>query len=124
MSKVYFFTNSFPYGIGEQWKLNELTVMSSRFAEVEVIPFKFDGNQVAKIIPFENVRFDKPLFGDEALRLKGLDFARVFLSRYTLFFLKEFLTRFVFVSKPTRSIGISTRRNARKLMLPGSAVSD
>jgi colanic acid/amylovoran biosynthesis glycosyltransferase len=49
MRQLFYFTSSFPYGLGERWKANELDVLCSHFSRIFLLPFSYAGN------------FDKPV---------------------------------------------------------------
>ena len=48
MRQLFYFTSSFPYGLGERWKANELEVLCYHFNRILLLPFSYAGN------------FDKP----------------------------------------------------------------
>ena len=95
--KLYYFTYSFPYGIGEQWKWNEIQVISHFFSEIEIIPNNFAGNQNAKKLNFSNVLVAPPLFADNSQRIGIRDLGRIFFSKHWSFFLAEFIKQLVFL---------------------------
>lgn len=47
---LYYFTASFPYGLGELWKLNELDVLNDGFDLIRVVPFTYAGNRHARSV--------------------------------------------------------------------------
>ena len=51
MNRLVFFTESFPYGIQELWKLRELECLAEQFEEIVVAPLQYAGNHVALALP-------------------------------------------------------------------------
>ncbi|HNM33988.1 MAG TPA: glycosyltransferase [Chitinophagaceae bacterium] len=106
MKKLFYFTNSFPYGIGEQWKSNELEVLVNYFDEITIVPFCYSGNQEPKQIP-SNIKFTQPLFNDA--NPKGdVGILSIIFSKHILQFLMEFFQKKVFLKKNHILIWLST----------------
>jgi glycosyltransferase involved in cell wall biosynthesis len=98
--RLLFFTNSYPYGLGELWKRNELIILASLFKEINVIPFSYGGNKAnPKILSIENIKFHNPLFESEEIKIKYLDIFKLFLNKYYFIMLKEFLQLLRYPSK-------------------------
>jgi glycosyltransferase involved in cell wall biosynthesis len=97
--KIYYFTNSFPYGIGENWKLYELEILSHFFSEIEIIPNNYAGNSDPRKLSINNVQVSEPLFKNTTQSVKLKDFFRLFLSPDALFFLFEFFRKSVYLKK-------------------------
>ena len=91
MRRLYFFTNSFPYGIGEDWKYNELEILSKKFDEIEIVPFHFDGNTQARVITFSNVKINQPLFADNSIRVTFSGVLALFKGRHIGYYLREYI---------------------------------
>ncbi len=90
--RLLFFTNSYPYGLGELWKRNELIILSSSFQEINVIPFSFGGNKNnPKTLSIHNIRFLNPLFESEGIKIKYLDLIKLFFNKKIFILLIEFV---------------------------------
>jgi len=96
--RLIYFTESYPYGLGEDWKKNELNVLNNYFDDIIVIPFKYGCNNVSK--PFiPNITYVKPL-SKFLLSPKNIliqIFQLITSSQIKIFFY-EFLTQKVFLS--------------------------
>lgn len=89
--KLFFFTASFPFGVGENWKLNELDAFAKKFELVTIIPFSYSGNTVPINLPYNNVIVCKPIMTNNE-RLRNNIFTTFFNNRfyqYLQLFLKE-----------------------------------
>lgn len=98
-SKLYYFTNSFPFGIGEDWKYNELKVLSTHFDRIEIIPFQYDGNYKAKQIDLPNVVKKDPLFRDNSIFVSFTSLWKAFSSTHVIYYCREFFRKAVFLNK-------------------------
>jgi len=59
---LYYFTASYPWGMGETWKRNELRRLVPHFERVVVVPYSYAGNTTApKKLP-DGVTATPPLF--------------------------------------------------------------
>lgn len=67
---LYYFTESYPYGISEQWKRNELEVFRNHFERIVVVPRSYGGNPTARNL-VEGVEYKEPLFATEMARGLG-----------------------------------------------------
>ncbi len=98
--KLLFFTNSYPYGVGEIWKTNELKVLVKYFEKITVIPFGY-GNQ-KKPVPFiEGIEYTFPLFLDGIPKLRWYSLAsyKFLLSKDVFVFLSEFWNEKIFIDR-------------------------
>lgn len=91
---VFYFTRSFPYGIGEEWKAVELEHLA-RAVDVIVVPYTFDGNRVARNVA-EGVEVCRPLFEDEPSWTRKTAAKRVFRSRHRSYFARELIRSVAF----------------------------
>lgn len=97
--KLIYFTNSYPYGLGEEWKKNELITFAKYFASVVVVPFSYSGNKDACEY-LEGISYSKPIFeNSEPIKLKHIDLFKIILSPSFKVFLKEFFDNKVYLSK-------------------------
>lgn len=102
MKKLVLFTNSFPYGKGENWIYDELMVLHQYFA-ITVVPLTYEGNREQRWELPEGVTLAGPLFEDNssftssvlsvipeifkrniAGRMRELFGQKVFLKRYSI----------------------------------------
>lgn len=99
MMKLLYFTHSYPYGLGEQWKENELKELVNYFESVTVVPFTFGGNfSDAKVLP-DSVNLKGPLFETDSFRLRKSNFLKIVVSRFVVKFFLEFFERKVYRNK-------------------------
>lgn len=62
MNQLFFFTSSYPYGLGENWKKAELEVFSPHFNKIFLLPFTYAGNERnPKAVPGNTVVFTPAL---------------------------------------------------------------
>ena len=99
--KLYFFTNAFPYGIGEEWKINELSILSRHFQHIEIIPYQFDGNHTPRKIGINNIVTRAPLFSDNSILVNRAALLRILFSKHFFYFFNEFLKKKVYRNKET-----------------------
>lgn len=64
---LYYFTESYPYGLSEQWKRNELEVFRRHFEKIIVVPLWFAGNESPRNL-VEGVEYRAPLLAHEQSR--------------------------------------------------------
>jgi len=97
--RLFYFTQSYPFGIGEQWKANELNVLVNEFEEIIVVPFSYAGNfNDPKRLP-EGVRLTGPLFEKEVSLASPSDLFRILFHPQSPSFLKEFFSKKVYRKK-------------------------
>ncbi len=97
--RLIYFTNAYPYGIGEQWKTNELTVFKKYFDRITVVPFSYLGNE--KNVPFiEGIEYTKPLFERSGPVYLFNVLGAVFFSKHTPAFVKELISSKAYRHKP------------------------
>ena len=96
--KLIYFTASFPYGLGETWKSNELKYFVEYFDEITVVPYSYGGNRTSpKSLP-AGVKLEDPLFGTDALTVDARSFFKL-LDRNLAYYLKELLRKKAFLNK-------------------------
>ena len=86
MKKLVLFTQSYPFGIGEEWKTTELRLLAERFS-VTVVPHD-DAGGARRVPPVDGVRYEEPLFCGPPRRLRQL-LPGVLASRSLPRFLRE-----------------------------------
>lgn len=95
---LYYFTESFPYGLGETWKLNELNVLVHEFEIIHVIPlYHHDNENNPKKIP-ENIIVHKPLLGVSIKRLSWWAILMIFDENF-FYYLQDFFHKNIFKEK-------------------------
>lgn len=82
MNRLVFFTESFPYGIQELWKLRELECLTEQFEEIVVAPLQYAGNHVALALP-PRVRVLPPLFETASRQFRSRAALRLLNRRVT-----------------------------------------
>src|SRR6266700_2394503 len=96
--KLYFFTASYPYGLGETWKTNELKYFVEYFKEIIIIPYSYEGNfDKPKPLP-AGVKCEQPLFRTEGITA-GKSAVFKLADRHFFYYLEEFIRKKVFLSK-------------------------
>jgi colanic acid/amylovoran biosynthesis glycosyltransferase len=95
---LYYFTFAYPYGLGEEWKRNELEVFSRYFDSIVVIPQSYGGNRTPKTLP-KNVVSAQPVLDGDVSKMSLLWFLfSLPTQKYFSLFLREFIDRKVFLS--------------------------
>lgn len=96
--KLYYFTNSYPFGIGETWKFNELNILKNYFNEIIVVPYHYAGNfQSPKALP-KGVNCHTPLFKGDGIKLSWTSFFLLF-DKNVIYFFNEAINNKVFTNK-------------------------
>ncbi len=114
--KLYYFTFCYPYGMGEQWKANELNVLVKHFDEITVVPYSYGGNfSNPKRLPI-GVKLAGPLFNDIGLPGKKTDTLRILLHKKSLAFVREFLNRKVYKIKNHLQSWVGSTLNVIRLL--------
>ena len=94
MSQLFFFTSSYPYGLGERWKAHELDVFRHHFSKIFLLPFSYAGNfERPETVP-ENVAVFLPLQKDSSGAKKHI--LKMMLSPRMGYYLKEAFSKKVF----------------------------
>lgn len=95
--QLYYFTQSFPYGVMQQWKISELDALKKYFKEITIVPHEFHLDGKKAIDNYEGIPVTVPLFTQQVyLSLSKL--GHLFSPRFFIY-LKEFLSQQVFLSK-------------------------
>lgn len=87
---LLYFTESYPYGIGEQWKTNELNVLSTKFDNIHVIPRIYNGNTQA-VAPIPGITYHKPLLENIPHQRFLLTLLKILTSPFRTFFFTELI---------------------------------
>ncbi|MFM7853708.1 MAG: hypothetical protein ACKO96_17750, partial [Flammeovirgaceae bacterium] len=96
---LYYFTNSYPYGIAEEWKKRELQVYVDYFDKIIVVPYWYAGNRNARPFIHPKIDYLQPLFPEKDVFRISIKFFLLVKSKHILFFLREFFSAKVFLSK-------------------------
>jgi glycosyltransferase involved in cell wall biosynthesis len=68
-TKLYYFTASYPWGVGQTWKSNELTYLREYFDRITVVPYCYEDNFTSpKPLP-PGVSVETPLFREGAPKI-------------------------------------------------------
>ena|ERR1035437_4358938 len=87
--KLIYFTNSYPFGIGEQWKATELSVLVEYFEKIIVVPYSYGGNRNSpKLLP-KNIEFIGPLFDDDIIQVSVKNILCLLLSSRAIKYISE-----------------------------------
>jgi glycosyltransferase involved in cell wall biosynthesis len=90
--QLLYFTASFPYGLGETWKANELRFLTRWFDRITVIPLGYAGNREnPKPLP-RGTELVGPLFETDTIQTRIVSIASL-LDRHLGYYLREFLGR-------------------------------
>jgi len=96
--RLYYFTSSFPYGLGETWKSNELKFLVEYFDEIIVVPYSYGNNfSNPKSLP-PGVKAEKPLFEKDEIPVNKLSIFKLF-DKHFFYYLREFVNKKVFFSR-------------------------
>lgn len=96
--KLIYFTASFPFGLGQTWKLNELKYFIEYFKEITVVPYSYGGNFTSpKNLP-QGVTLKGPLFESDNLPVSMQTILKL-IDRNFFYYFREFLRKRVFLSK-------------------------
>jgi glycosyltransferase involved in cell wall biosynthesis len=85
MATIFYFTESYPYGIGEDWKTNELKVLCKNFDRIIILPLNYGNNKVSLALPGTNIKVLPPVFGENESGLRFSDLRLIF----SLLFIKN-----------------------------------
>ena len=114
--KLYYFTLCYPYGMGEQWKTNELNILVKHFDEITVVPYAYGGNLTnPKPLP-PGVKIAGPLFNDIGLPGRKADALRIILHKNGSAFVKEFFNRKVYKIKNHLQSWVGSTLNIMRLL--------
>jgi glycosyltransferase involved in cell wall biosynthesis len=116
--RLFYFTASFPFGVGQQWKANELAELAREFADITVVPFSYQGNfDKPKSLP-SGIKQLKPLFENEHVEITSPRRALLAIIGHPcrLKFLREFFTRKVYTRFSRFVCWLSASLNAIRLL--------
>jgi colanic acid/amylovoran biosynthesis glycosyltransferase len=114
--KLIYFTASYPYGLGEQWKANELTELIGEFESIDVIPLSYAGNfNNPKKLP-GGIRLNTPLFREDGVPVRKVELLKIIFHQKAVVFLKEFFQKKVYKRKSHLISWISSTLNAIRLL--------
>jgi glycosyltransferase involved in cell wall biosynthesis len=114
--KLFFFTGTYPYGPGEQWKKNELDILVNHFDQITIIPYSYGGNfDNPKQLP-KSVKLEQPLFRHDGFILNKTDIFKILFHKHGFAFIKEFFTKKVYKQKVKVVDWMQTTLNIIKLL--------
>ena len=96
---LFYFTNSYPYGLAENWKRNELNILKDYFEKIYVIPYHFGDNHEFRGYVDHRIEYIQPLFPNWCRKsLKKQLVALIFSIRF-FGYLKEAMRNKVYLNK-------------------------
>lgn len=98
LKDIIIFTNSYPYGFGEQFIADELLVLSKSFETIRIIPLTYGHNRTIRPVP-ANVHVTEPLLSLEYSQKAQLFIQSQFMLRGFFYFISEFFRKSVFKNK-------------------------
>ena len=115
--KLYYFTYSYPYGMAEEWKANELRELVRHFDEIIVVPYFYAGNfDKPKTLP-EGIKLEGPLFRENGSPSKNLTLFHIIFNRNVFLYLsREFFSKRVFLNKQKLISWINSSYDVIRLM--------
>ena len=96
--KLFFFTNSYPYGFPDNWKTIELSEFISQYQEIEIFPFSDGGSPGIKIDLPGNIKVLPPMLRPRSWLQAIGTFIRTIFSSLPAYFLREFISAKVYTS--------------------------
>ncbi len=98
--KLYYFTDSYPFGRGNMWKEYELDVLKKYFSSITVVPLHSDGNINVYRSPPTGVKFINPLFNIlPNTPLKPVTIFKIFNRHFFTYLSEAIRGRIVFSKK-------------------------
>lgn len=114
--RLILFTNSYPYGLGEMWKHNEIQILSEFFSEIHIIPLHYGGNDKPKAVNLNMVKIHEPLCEQDSFELTYKDLFKPFWGNLAFTNYQELVNIFKGFSKAKLiKFLISTKRVRRIL---------
>jgi glycosyltransferase involved in cell wall biosynthesis len=96
--KLYYFTASYPWGVGQTWKSNELLYLREYFDQITVVPYGYEGNfDSPKPLP-AGISTEAPLFRDGAPKIEWRSTLEL-LGRRSDYFARELLRKSPFSNR-------------------------
>jgi glycosyltransferase involved in cell wall biosynthesis len=101
--KLFYFTLSYPWGLGEEWKKNELNILRNYFPEITVVPYSHDDNfHHPKPLP-NGVKSLNPLFPASNYFVPKSRFLEILRNKHRFIFMSEFFRNMVFLKRKRAS---------------------
>jgi len=91
LKKLFYFTESYPYGLHESWKTDELRYLSKYFEEIFVIPNNYGNSKEFQGFESENIFYFTPLFEELYCLSFRSKFISILCSKFIFLLLSEFL---------------------------------
>src|SRR5215470_16788888 len=114
--RIFYFTNAFPFGFGQQWKANELTQLSHHFDDITVIAFSCDGNcSDPKPLP-PGVTLKGPLFEHNYVPVSWRSLRFIIAHPHRFQFFREFFAKKVYKRRSHFMSWLSASTNAIRLL--------
>lgn len=113
--RLLYFTNAYPFGLGELWKTNELAELIRTFDDITVIPFSYGGNTTAVPMP-PGVKLEGPLVADATISIRWFSLLLILAHPNRGRFLREFLVKRVWKRRSHLINWMSATLNAIRLL--------
>jgi colanic acid/amylovoran biosynthesis glycosyltransferase len=96
--KLFFFTNSYPYGFPDNWKTIELNEFTRNYDEISIFPFSHGGSPGIKVDLPKNIQVLAPMLRSRSVFQAIQTFIQTIFSRLPAYFLQEFFSAKVYTS--------------------------
>jgi glycosyltransferase involved in cell wall biosynthesis len=114
--RIFYFTNAFPFGFGQQWKTNELAELVHHLADVTVVSFSCDGNcSDPKPLPL-GVALKGPLFEESYVPASWRSLRIIVAHPCRFQFIREFFSKRVFERRSHFISWLAASLNAIRLL--------
>jgi colanic acid/amylovoran biosynthesis glycosyltransferase len=111
LSRIFYFTYSYPFGLGEAWKSEELMFLSDNFDEIIVVPYCFGGDKNFKGIKRDNIFYQNPIFPDFSQKKVWRQLLSILIhSRINIFLIELFKNKVYFKKNKLISWLVSTNK--------------
>src|SRR5688572_5024481 len=88
--KLFFFTNSYPYGFPDNWKTIELSEFTRQYPEIEIFPFSDGGSPGIKVDLPKKIKVLSPMLRRRSAMQAIRVFIRTIFSSLPPYLIREF----------------------------------
>lgn len=99
MKRIFYFTYSYPFGLGEAWKTEELMLLSDSFEKIIVVPYCYGGDKSFKGIKRDNIFYKEPIFPEFPKKKVWRQLLSILFHPRVNVFLSESFKNRVFINK-------------------------
>lgn len=114
--KLYYFTETYPYGMGLQWKTHELSSMTKYFDEVTLVPLHYGDNFDTPVAVPDGVTVLPPLFKKIHAPILKSDVLEFLTHKYAVQFFTEFFKKKLYSNKTLLIEWANTTRRIVKIL--------